>query len=87
MVISLNIQTKFWVMGFHVASEGVLTTLVMKFHQSMVLVFLLLAVLVHTKIFIAKELPLVILLKAAVSYLPVSVLGPCLHPSTESQPL
>lgn len=39
MVISLNIQTKFWVMGFHVASEGVLTTLVMKFHQSMVLVF------------------------------------------------
>ena len=35
MVISLNIQTKFWVMGFHVASEGVLT-LVMKFHQSMV---------------------------------------------------
>lgn len=69
------------------ASEGVLTTLVMKFHQNMVFgIFAFSFVSSHKNIH-SRRATLVILLNAAASYLLVSVLDPCLHPSIEWQPL
>ena len=87
MVVSLNIQTKFGVMGFHVASEGLLTTLVMKFHQNMVFGGFAFSFVSSHKSIHSQRATLVILLKAAASYLLVSVLGLRLHPSVEWQPL